>query len=237
MRAASVLLAIGAMCLAGPPAVARRAPVLVELFTAQGCVSCDTADALIARLAGRADTIALTWPVDYWDYLGWKDTFARPEFTERQRAYERRFDLRDVYTPQIVVDGASQASGDDDAGVDALLTKARSLAIRAPDIGFQRSGRIAVGKARAPRTPADVWLVRYDPASREVEVKAGDHRGARVRESDIVREVVRLGRWNGRFQLYRTPAAATDGLDEAVIVQEPKGGPVIVARRRPTHKS
>jgi hypothetical protein len=237
MRAAAVLLAIGAMGLAAAPASARRAPVVVELFTAQGCVSCDTADALIARLAGRADTIALTWPVDYWDYLGWKDTFAQPDFTERQRAYERRFALRDVYTPQVVVDGASQASGDDEAAVEALVTKARQTVGRPPEIAFQHGAKIAIGAARRPRAPAEVWLVRYDAAMHEVEVKAGDHRGAKVRETNVVRQVTRLGRWTGHAQLYRAPPAETDGLDEVVIVQEIRGGPVIGARRRPLPKT
>jgi hypothetical protein len=233
MRAAAVLLAIGAMGAASSPAWAKRPPVVVELFTAQGCVSCDAADSLVERLAGRTDTIALTWPVDYWDYLGWKDTFAKPQFTERQRAYERRFALRDVYTPQVVVDGAAQTSGDDASTVDALIAKARRALMRGPDIVFEHGGAVAVGAGRTHGVSADVWLVRYDPALREVEVKAGDHRGAKVREQDVVHEVTRLGHWRGRAKRYRLPAGSAEGLESVVIVQAPKGGPIIAARQRP----
>ena len=91
----------------------RRAkpPVVVELFTAQGCSSCGKANQLAAELSQRDDVLALTYSVDYWDYLGWKDTFAKPVFAERQRAYAKKFALRDVPTPQMVVGGRVQASG------------------------------------------------------------------------------------------------------------------------------
>src|SRR5208337_3152306 len=86
-----------------------RPPVVVELFTAQGCSSCGKADAYLAGLVGRKGVLVLTFGVDYWDYLGWKDTFAKPEFTDRQRAYAKRFDVAEVFTPQVVVDGRAQA--------------------------------------------------------------------------------------------------------------------------------
>ena len=91
-----------------PRATAKR-PVVVELFTSQGCGACTRANALVADLAERPDVLALTFPVDYWDYLGWKDTFARPEFSARQRAYMKAAGQREVYTPQVVIDGAPQA--------------------------------------------------------------------------------------------------------------------------------
>ncbi|HEY0053009.1 MAG TPA: DUF1223 domain-containing protein, partial [Caulobacteraceae bacterium] len=81
----------------------RAAPVVVELFTAQGCAACPEANALVAEAGARPDVLALTYAVDYWDYLGWRDTFARPEYAERQRHYRRAFRLRDVFTPQVVV--------------------------------------------------------------------------------------------------------------------------------------
>jgi hypothetical protein len=104
MRTAAVLLAISAIGLAPGAASARRSPVVVELFTAQGCVSCNKANEVMARLATRPEVITLTWPVDYWDYLGWKDTFAEPDFTDRQRTYEHPLGLHDVYTPQPATD-------------------------------------------------------------------------------------------------------------------------------------
>ena len=104
-----ILLALAA--LASPAGAHPRPPVIVELFTAQGCSSCSDANALVGELAEREGVLPLTFSVDYWDYLGWPDTFALPEFTERQKAYARRLGPREVYTPQVVVDGAKQASG------------------------------------------------------------------------------------------------------------------------------
>ena len=97
--------------LALPLSAAARTPVVVELFTAQGCASCGEANANVARLADKPGLLALTFSVDYWDYLGWADTFARPEFAERQEAYVARLSLREPYTPQVVVDGQAQTSG------------------------------------------------------------------------------------------------------------------------------
>ena len=121
------VIAFGLAAVAGPalahaPARARsKMPVVVELFTAQGCADCVQADATLADLADRKGVIALTWPVDYWDYEGWTDTFAEPAFTERQRAYAHRLKVREIYTPEMVVDGAREASALDRSAVDALL--------------------------------------------------------------------------------------------------------------------
>lgn len=232
MRTAAVLLAISAIGLTPGAASARRSPVVVELFTAQGCVSCNKANEVMARLAGRADVIALTWPVDYWDYLGWKDTFAQPDFTDRQRSYEQPLGLRDVYTPQVIVGGVGQASGDDAAAVDELIAHARRASTPSPDISFEPRGRIAVGYGRRPRTPGVVWLIRYEASPPEVEVKAGDNRGARLTEADVVRQAVKLGRWKGRPVVFKAPPADQEGLREVVLVQEADGGRILAARRK-----
>jgi hypothetical protein len=232
MRTAAVLLAISAMGLSPGAAFARRAPVVVELFTAQGCVSCNKANEVMAHLATRSDVITLTWPVDYWDYLGWKDTFAEPDFTDRQRAYEHPLGLRDVYTPQIIVGGERQASADDESAVEDLIAQARRASTESPDIVFTTRGRIAVGSGRRPRRPAEIWLIRYEASPPEVEVKAGDNRGAHLTETDVVRQAVKLGHWKGRPVIYSTPAADQEGLKEVVIVQEADGGRILAARRR-----
>jgi hypothetical protein len=230
MTKAVVLLAIGALASVPATALARRGPLVVELFTAQGCASCNAADGLVAKLADQPDTIALTWPVDYWDYLGWKDTLAKPEFTDRQRAYERRLGMKDVYTPQVIVQGAAEVAGDDPSAVLDLAAKARRGLAPSPAIEFGRSGRIAVGSGRAPRGGCEVWLIRYDAHPKDIEVKAGDNRGARVVETNVVRQAVRLGQWRGRPVLYKAPAADHDGLRELVIVQDEHGGPIVAAR-------
>ena len=103
-----------ALCLvllAAPAAAAPRPPVVVELYTAQGCASCGEANAFIGKLAERPGVLPLTFPVDYWDYLGWPDTFAKPEFAKRQKAYVANLAVSEPYTPQVVVDGRAQAAG------------------------------------------------------------------------------------------------------------------------------
>jgi hypothetical protein len=206
---------------------ANGSVVVVELFTAQGCASCKQANRLLAKIAGRPGVVALTWPVDYWDYLGWKDTFAQPEFTARQRAYGRRLGPRDVYTPQVVVDGDAQVSGDDADAVEAAIRKAAHGHRQSPTIKPQAGGRVQVGQAATGGRSADVWLIRYDPHEEDVRVTAGDNRGAVVVHRNVVRELYRLGMWNGRLKAYKAPAAEEKGLDSVIIVQGVRGGPVL----------
>jgi len=206
-----------------------KAPIVVELFTAQGCASCRQANRLIAKIADRPGVIALTWSVDYWDYLGWKDTFAQSAFTGRQKTYARRVGPRDVYTPQVVVNGAAEASGDDASDVEALIRKAEHSRRRPPRIRLLAGGRVSVGNGPAGRATADVWLVRYDPREQSVTVTAGDNRGATVVDRNVVRQFVRLGRWQGHATSYRAPAADEKGLESAVLVQDARGGPILAA--------
>ncbi|MDQ0464923.1 hypothetical protein QO010_002707 [Caulobacter ginsengisoli] len=217
-----------AAALASPVAAApAKPPVLVELFTAQGCSSCNDAGEHFNDLAQSPGVLALTFSVDYWDYLGWEDSFARPEFVERQRAYVRGFGLREVYTPQVVVGGRSQVSGVRAAKVDALVAQAAKTPIDPPDMLFMAGGRVAVGSGRVPRGGADVWLIRYDPRLLEVQVRRGDNKGRTLTERNVVRELVKLGAWKGRPTAYKLPAAKTDGLVTVVVVQAPRGGRVL----------
>ncbi|MBJ7412660.1 MAG: DUF1223 domain-containing protein [Phenylobacterium sp.] len=214
-------------------AAAAKPPVLVELFTAQGCGSCNDANDHIAKLADRPGVIALTFSVDYWDYLGWTDTFAKPEYAERQKAYVTRLKLREPYTPQVVVDGQEEAQGLKTAEVDRLVRAAATAARNPPDIRFVGARRVDVGSGRPPRGGGEVWLIRYDPRTVEVAVRAGDNRGETVSQRNVVREIRRLGAWRGRPQAYRIPAASDDGLATLVVVQAPRGGRVLgLAQRR-----
>jgi hypothetical protein len=233
-----VVVALGVVpgAITAPETAWAKGPVVVELFTAQGCASCKQSNRLIARIAGRPGLIALTWSVDYWDYLGWKDTFAQPEFTARQSAYGRRLGPRDVYTPQVVVDGVAQVSGDDADGVEALIRKAEHSYRRPLKIRILPGGRVKVGEAITNEGTADVWLVRYDPHEQEVRVTAGDNRGAVVVHQNVVRQLIRLGAWTGRPKTYKAPVAEEKGLDSAVIVQGVRGGPIFGAADGPTRK-
>lgn len=229
-----LLLLVLAAPLGAPAAVARpsAAPVVVELFTAQGCSDCPEANALLMRLADQPNVIALTYAVDYWDYLGWKDTFARPEFAARQRAYRRSMNLRDVYTPQIVVDGRRQLTAVEADEVEAAVREEGRRAVYQPDMQFMGADRIAVGSGRPPRGGATVWLVRYDSHVQEVEVRRGENRGQTVRHGNVVRELVRLGAWRGRPAMFRLPRATAGDLKTVVLVQADRTGALVAAGRR-----
>jgi hypothetical protein len=208
-------------------AAAAKPPVLVELFTAQGCGSCSEANGYVARLAERPGVLALTYSVDYWDYLGWTDTFAKPEFAERQKAYVARLKLREPYTPQVVVDGREQAQGLKTAEVDRLVRVATAAPRNPPDIRFVGPRRVDVGSGRAGKGGAEVWLIRYDPRAVEVAVRAGDNRGETVVQKNVVRQMERLGLWRGQPKAFRVPAASEEGLKTVVVVQVPRGGRVL----------
>jgi len=224
-----IVLALGAL---STPAAARP-PVIVELFTAQGCSACIKANAQVAELADEDGVLPLTFSVDYWDYLGWTDTYARPEFTDRQKAYAKRLGLREVYTPQVVVDGRHQAGGNQASKVEALVKQALHAPVDPPDMLFMENGKIAVGSAlHPPRGGAEVWLVRYDPRKVEVEVRKGDNKGETVEERNVVRQLVRLGRWRGRATAFRLPVADEEGLETVVLVQQKDGGHLISALKQ-----
>ena len=212
------------MLLVLPLSAAARTPVVVELYTAQGCASCGEANANLARLADQPGVLALTFSVDYWDYLGWADTFARPEFAERQNAYVTRLLLREPYTPQVVVDGQAQAVGSKADRVDKLVRDAARTPRNPPDIQFAGDRRVYVGSARPPKGGAEVWLIRYDPREQDVAVKAGDNKGQTIPHRNVVREVVRLGGWRGKPAAFRLPPASEEGLKAVVLVQAGHGG-------------
>lgn len=207
-------------------AAAARPPVVVELYTAQGCASCGEANAVVGRLAERPGVLALTFPVDYWDYLGWVDTFARPEFAERQKAYVARLNLREPYTPQVVIDGRQQAPGGKADRLEALV-KAEARAPRnAPDIRLA-GRRVYVGSMRnPPRGGGEVWLIRYDPREQDVQVRSGENRGQTIPHRNVVREIRKLGDWRGRPAAYRAPAVAEEGLKTVVLLQA-RGGRIL----------
>lgn len=220
---------------AGPTvAAAKPPPVVVELYTAQGCASCGEANAYLEKLAARIDVLALTFPVDYWDYLGWPDTFAKPEFAERQKAYVAKLSLREPYTPQVVVDGRAQAGGLQTEKVEKLIDQAEAGPRRALDIAFIGARRVDVGFGSVPKGGAEVWLVRFDPREQDVVVKKGDNRGQTVEHINVVREITRLGAWRGKPTAYRLPSAQEEGLSTVVLVQGAKGGRVLgVGRLKP----
>jgi len=227
MRKAALL----SLILLALPAAAHAAkpPVVVELYTAQGCGSCKDANALVGKLAERPGVLALTFPVDYWDYLGWTDTFAQPEFAERQKAYVAKLALREPYTPQVIVNGRAQAPGLKTDAVERLVRDAGRAPLNGPDIRFVSPRRADVGSGRVPKGGAEVWMIRYDPREQEVAVKSGDNKGQTVVQHNVVREMSRLGSWRGRPTAYRLPKAADEGLKTVIVVQAARGGRILGA--------
>ncbi len=215
--------------LALPFAAAAKPPVVVELYTAQGCASCGEANAHVAKLAEKPDVLVLTFSVNYWDYLGWADTFAKPEFAERQKAYVTKLALREPYTPQVVVDGVSQTTGSKAAKVDQLVSAAIKAPRNPPDIHFVGDSRVYVGSARSHKAGGEVWLVRYDPREQDVAVKTGDNKGQVIPQKNVVRELVRLGPWRGKPVAFRLPAPTEEGLKTVVLVQAGRGGRIVGA--------
>jgi hypothetical protein len=211
-------------------------PVVVELFTSQGCSSCPPADALLSELTGRPDLLALSFHIDYWDYIGWKDPFASAQYTGRQRDYAAKLGLRYVYTPQMVIDGRHDAVGSNRRAVTRAIEKAAAAAAEpavtvtlAPEDG----GRAILSPGEAPPGGATVWLVTFDDGH-DTQVARGENRGRALHNSNVVRELTALGTWRGEAQSFALdlPAARAAGRGGcAVIVQDGRGGPVLGAAK------
>jgi hypothetical protein len=205
-------------------------PVVVELFTAQGCAGCPDANRALEAAAQAPGVIALTYGVDYWDYLGWPDTFAKPEFTARQRAYREALKLRAVATPQVVVDGRLQLSGARPDELEAVIDREAARRVWPPEMEFREDGRsIGVGAGRPPRGGAEVLAVTYRPGVQVVEVGGGDNRGRRVPHVNVVTGVRRLGDWTGRPALFALPRGRGEGEAVAVLVQAKRDRSILAA--------
>jgi len=223
-----------ALCLSllsvGAAAQADRRPAVVELFTSQGCSSCPPADTLLGELSRRDDVIALAYHVDYWDYLGWKDPFASPSGTERQRLYARTLGLSGIYTPQMVVDGAVDIVGSDRRSVMAALGASR----RGAGVQLVREGgtlKVAVA-AQKGASAAEVVLVAY-AVEAETKVRRGENAGRSLTEYGIVRGVYPLGRWIGDATSFTVDLAMVpeDATAAAVLLQSPGPGPILGAAK------
>jgi hypothetical protein len=202
---------------------AQAQPVVVELFTSQGCSSCPPANASLAAISNRPDVLALSFGVTYWDYLGWKDTFAKPEFTQRQVSYERSLGHDGPFTPQIVVNGTTDTVGNRFGDVQRLVAQSR---LNGPQISVDGM-TVSIGAA-APSGQTDVWLVRYEPRTINVSVARGENEGVTLPHRNVVRALTRLGSWSGQAASFAMPAAPP-GLATAILVQKPNGGAILAA--------
>jgi hypothetical protein len=224
-RVASLTLITGAlvascgMAWAGPRA-------LLELFTSQGCSSCPAADKLLGEFAADSSLVALSDPIDYWDYLGWKDTLASPAHSARQRAYARARGDRQVYTPQVVVDGSMHALGSDRAAIERVIAQAdqkadvMSLPVLVSVGGSNLS--VKVQPAHGGGAGGEVWLcsIEKDVA---VAIGRGENRGRTITYHNVVRHWLKLGDFAGTDAAWTVPMSdiKTDEIDAtAVVVQE-----------------
>jgi hypothetical protein len=220
-----VLAATGA-ALAAPGGLAQtaaQAPLLVELFTSQGCGACPGANARVAQVAGP-DTLVLSLSVDYWDYLGWRDTFADPAHTARQRAYAEALGLRGPFTPQVVIDGRLQCAASRPQEFARTLTRARALS-RPPRLNLTPAadGTVRVSLPSGLPEGAVAACACFSPGVAEVAPQAGQNRGRRMQVLNAVRRLTALTPERGVVSLPPQPP----GLSQALILSAHAGGPVL----------
>ena len=204
----------------------RHSPVLVELYQSQGCSSCPPANANLNAIANRPDVVALSFGVTYWDQLGWKDSFASPQYTARQWDYARFNHRGNVASPQIWVNGRETLVGGNAGQLAAVIRRASDSG---PTISVA-ADRVELGAAAAPHAIVDVWLARYDPRTIEVAIRAGENGGRTLPHKNIVKSLVKIGRWTGQSEHFSLPKAP-GGLATAVFLQAGTGGPVLAAAK------
>jgi hypothetical protein len=207
----------------------ERPPVVIELFTSQGCSSCPPADALLEDYARRDGVIALSFHVDYWDYLGWKDELASSEFSQRQRDYARARGDGAVYTPQAVVNGRVDVVGSSAEGIVAALgaPATQSVEVEATVTGTRLDVR--VGEERSRPVDADILVAMVQPSA-TVQIRRGENSGRTITYRNVVRSLTRIGGWNGTAVALAHPiAAGSGGASYVVLLQHTNAGPILGA--------
>jgi hypothetical protein len=204
--------------------VAKAEPVVVELFTSQGCSSCPPADALLEEIARKPNIVALAYHVDYWDDLGWKDPFAIPEATQRQRGYVKRLSKSGAFTPHAVVSGDTSFVGSNRADMqEALAADRDTLAIELTQVG----GNVSINLPERWNETMDVNVISY-LAEATTKVGRGENARRSLREINIVRSFKRLGKWDGKPQRMDVPldSLPKDATAVAVLLQRPAQGAI-----------
>ena len=213
---------------------------VVELFTSQGCSSCPPADQIIGELAKDPSVIALSLPIDYWDYLGWKDTLADSRFSARQKAYSNMRGEREVYTPQVVVNGSAHVIGSDRARIESAIEETKKAdAVMSVPISMTLAGKqINISVAASGKGPAaahgEVWICSISKAV-PIAIGRGENRGREITYHNVVRNLLKVGDWNGASDSWTVPLENIyrEGVDAAVVyVQDgnrDKPGPMLGA--------
>ena len=220
----------GFVRLSGPTALASDAahPTVIELFQSQGCSSCPPAEASVVAVSERPDVLALSFEVDYWDRLGWKDTFSKAAWTARQYAYARALGLTASTRLRWSSTAGSRAAPWSRATSGLISRGDRGAG--GPNVDFS-GGAVTVGAGAAPAGGADVWLARYIPHTVEVTIPRGENAGRTLPFKGVVQEMVLLGKWRGEAASF--PVAGGDpGLAEAALLQASGAGPILAAAKR-----
>ena len=225
-RVTPALLIAGLVIASVMTARAGEPRAVLELFTSQGCSSCPPADRLVAQLANDPSLVALSVHIDYWDYLGWRDTLADPAHSARQRAYARARGDGQIYTPQIVVNGATDALGSDQNAVERAIvqTDRKAGVMSLPVILSTSDGALSINISSADKVqdPAEVWLCPLSKAV-AVAIGRGENRGRTITYHNVVRNWLKLGSVNGAQSSWNVPISQikSEGIDAAaVMVQE-----------------
>jgi len=253
----AITIAVSGAALSAPlPAGAGETRAVIELFTSQGCSSCPAADKLLGEYTRDPSVIALSLPIDYWDYLGWKDTLALPGHAKRQRAYSRVRGDREVFTPQAIINGAAYALGSDRTAIENAVTRTRADAVMSLPLQVAVNGeRIAIDvPARRDagndndsdngndndKVRGEVWLC---PIARQVAVAIGrgENHDRNITYHNVVRGWMKLGDWSGKPASYSVPVSDVTAKDKAVdgvvvLVQSGSAaapGPIVGAAAAP----
>ncbi|MGE0046191.1 MAG: DUF1223 domain-containing protein [Hyphomonadaceae bacterium] len=212
------------------PAPRPAGPILVELYTSQSCAECWSANRLVGQLAREQDVIALTFSVDYWNYLGWRDTFSQRAFSQRQRAFGRALRARGLMTPDVIVNGVAHVRGARAEPVRDLIAQMRAAPTApAPRIAIRQlsyRARVEITAPRAPIVPADIWAVAFDPGPIMQTVGSGDNAGRNVPHYNLVRSIERIGYWEATRESFSGVLCRRAC---AIIIQAPNGGPVLAS--------
>jgi hypothetical protein len=225
IMASRLTLALAALGFAAllQPALADPPRAVVELFTSQGCSSCPPADELLVEYSRQPDIIALSLPVNYWDYLGWKDTLAHVAFTERQKAYAHSRSDRQVFTPQMIVNGKKSCIGSDRAQIEKAIqyTSKGRKTLPVNVIVNEQGGTVTIQVEETPETAqreAEVWVLPV-LRTQTVPIERGENRGKTITYANVVRGLNRLGEWRGGSARFEMPLeTARKGGDAYVVL-------------------
>jgi hypothetical protein len=207
-----------AAVLAAPLRADATGPVVVELFTSQGCSSCPPADAILVELTRLPNVLPLGFHVDYWDRLGWRDPFSSSAATARQESYARALGLQGVYTPQVVINGHDETVGSDRQTINTVIAASARMPVQVALAAENNALTIKVG---AGQGAGRLWLVTFDP-QHETSVKRGENAGRTIVNANVVRSLAPAGSWSGSPRTLSIPQPPV-GSSAAILLQAPDG--------------